>query len=182
MQANAQNATEHASYVDHPPGFAKAVGRASRNDQHSHSPDEVLPSNFGRKLNLDDGSQGQFLHTSLYLLITNPALLDILLLHNFSKFIELLVGFSLCCAFLHRFPGCEMQLHILFMRIKVQSSKWVPIRLSPAGARMHASQSAQRLESSGDTSASGRPSVDSESSSLAPGRQQQPVHPVMNAR
>lgn len=124
VQANAQNATEHASYVDPPPGFAKAVGRASRNDQHSHSLDEVLPSNFGRKLNLDDGSQGQFLHTSLYLLITNPALLDILLLHNFSKFIELLVEFSLCCAFLHRFPGCEMQLHILFMRIKVQSSKW----------------------------------------------------------
>ena len=54
--------------------------------------------------------------------------------------------------------------------------------LSPAGARMHASQSAQRLDSSGDTSTSGRPSVDSESSSLALGRQQQPVHPGMNAR
>lgn len=51
-----------------------------------------------------------------------------------------------------------------------------------AGARMHASQSAQRLGSSGDTSTSGRPSVDSESSSLAAGRQQQPLHPGMNAR
>lgn len=47
---------------------------------------------------------------------------------------------------------------------------------------MQASQSAQRLESSGDTSTSGRPSVDSESSSLAPGRQQQPLHPGMVAR
>ena len=58
-------------YVDPPPGFAKAVGgKAPRTDQQSHSPDEVLASNFGRKLNLEDRSQGQFLHTFLYIHIT----------------------------------------------------------------------------------------------------------------
>ena len=42
-----------------------------------------------------------------------------------------------------------------------------------AGNRMHASQSAQRLGSSGDASTSGRPSVDSEASSQTANRNQQ---------
>lgn len=51
-----------------------------------------------------------------------------------------------------------------------------------AGARMHASQSAQRLGSSGDASTSGRPCIDGEINNLAPGRQMQPVHAGINAR
>ena len=67
----AQNAPDRMSRVDPPPGFAKAVGgKAPHTDQHSHSPDEVLASNFGRKLNLEDGSQGQFSHTLLHIRIT----------------------------------------------------------------------------------------------------------------
>lgn len=59
-QANAQNMAEHMPYAEPPPGFAQAVGKPHRTDQHSHSPDEVLASNFGRKLNMDNGNQGQF--------------------------------------------------------------------------------------------------------------------------
>ncbi|KAL3140281.1 hypothetical protein ABBQ38_004549 [Trebouxia sp. C0009 RCD-2024] len=49
------------------------------------------------------------------------------------------------------------------------------------GSRLHASQSAQRLESSRDTSTSGRLGDDSEGHNLAPGRPQQPVSSGMNA-
>ena len=54
--------------------------------------------------------------------------------------------------------------------------------LSCAADRMHASQFAQRLESSGDTSTSGKPSVDNEGSQ-APGRSQQqsPQNGIMKA-
>lgn len=58
-QANAENAAEHMPYVEPPPGFAQAVGKPHRADQRSHSPDDVLASNFGRKLNMENGSQGQ---------------------------------------------------------------------------------------------------------------------------
>lgn len=166
----AQNAPDRMPYSDPTSGFAKAVGgKAPHTDQHSHSPDEVLASNFGRKLNLEDGSQGQPLHTLAHRQITCSTSKPYCFLP--------IVGWN-------PYPVCvHSELHTLAnypttTQVQVFSDK----SLFPAGARMHASQSAQRLGSSGDTSTSGRPSVDSESSSLAPGRQQQPVHPGMNTR
>lgn len=170
-------------HVEPPPGFAKAVGgKASQTDQHNHSPDEVLASNFGRKQNLEDGSQGQFLHTLLHIHITcstsKPCSCILFPVWCAMEFMWILdvspvtVGVhqdphTLINHTTTRVPACALTKACLL-----------------AGAKMHTSQSAQRLGSSGDTSTSGRPSVDSESSSLAPGRQQQqqPLHPGMNAR
>ena len=63
-----QNAADHrtmdqSAYLESPSGFPKAVGKAARSEQQSHSPDAVLASNFGRKLNTDDLA-GNRLHAS----------------------------------------------------------------------------------------------------------------------
>ena len=132
MQAHP--ATERTDHVEPPPGFAKAVSKSAPKDQHSTSPDDVLASNFGRKLNTEE-SAGQGAQQCISMCVTSATTLW------------------------HRSTSLGVTL---------------------AGARMNASGSAQHLGSTGDTSTSGRPSVDSESSSLAPGRQ--PVQPGMTAR
>lgn len=44
--------TEHKPSLEPPPGFARVVGKKSRNDQHSLGSDEVLASN-GHKVTAD---------------------------------------------------------------------------------------------------------------------------------
>lgn len=49
---------DQAAYFDSPPGFPRTVGKGSRRDQ-SNSPDDVLASNFSRKLQVDDADPGK---------------------------------------------------------------------------------------------------------------------------
>ena len=130
QQITPQRPADQSAYLDPPPGFPKTVGKAARNDQ-SNSPDDVLASNFGRKLHVDDAFSGmQTVTPTLSVPCRMHLVIHIVMLSHFFLF--------LC-----------------------------------VGNRMHVSQSAQRLGSSGDASFSGRPSGDSEASSQAASRNQQ---------
>ena len=50
-----QRTADQSAYLDPPPGFPKPVGKAQTN-----SPDDVLASNFGRKLHVDDAPSGVY--------------------------------------------------------------------------------------------------------------------------
>ncbi|KAA6426657.1 MAG: meiosis protein [Trebouxia sp. A1-2] len=54
-----QRPADHSAYLDPPPGFPKTVGKAQ-----SNSPDDVLASNFGRKLHVEDAPSGSRMHVS----------------------------------------------------------------------------------------------------------------------
>jgi hypothetical protein len=53
QQITPQRPADPSAYLDPPPGFPKTVGKAQ-----SNSPDDVLASNFGRKLHVDDAPSG----------------------------------------------------------------------------------------------------------------------------
>ena len=53
QQITPQRPADQLAYLDPPPGFPKTVGKGQ-----SNSPDDVVASNFGRKLHVDDAPSG----------------------------------------------------------------------------------------------------------------------------
>ena len=54
QQITPQRPADQSAYLEPPPGFPKTVGKAQ-----SNSPDDVLASNFGRKLHVDEAASGE---------------------------------------------------------------------------------------------------------------------------